>query len=431
MNALRWVLTALALGLVVAAFVLASRGPERRDGSAGELDVIGSRQDGDPGRGGVAARDADLSAAARVRGAVVDQDELPVDGGSLILSCLGPDDTVRPIEGGIVKIAEDGSFEGPACRHRVCARLAHPGFVPAEPWLLEPGREHTLHARTLPRLEGEVQGPDGAPIEAARVTFIPTGPDPDPTAVVPLVTRSTVTDADGMFSVAWLERPPCDPCQEVQRGCETPPLPVLDAFVIVVSAQGLAPARAEIDVLTHDDEPVVIRLAGGAAPLVGEVVDGTGAPYSRAYVLARSLQRPREQRRADVVDGRFEVHGLGEGPHELRAIQDGVELARLASANPGDEVQLTGDVSATGPDVVLEVVDADGPVPARIDGGPFRDVTTDEDGRVSASAVLPGELRLRVRPFGRPARMVTISVPERPVEPGEPVALRVEVGDDA
>jgi hypothetical protein len=265
-------------------------------------------------------------------------------------------------------------------------------------------------ARPLPRLHGEVVDERGNPVPAATVYFVPP-PDSDPLAVLPLAIRSTTTDADGTFSAAWIERPPCGPCEHARSECESRTLPVYDQLLVVVRADGYMAGEILIDVPMPEtrgqagstpDQPITVAIAPSEASTSGRLIDRAGRAYPRAYVLARSSERPYEQHRAEVVDDLFELDGLGEGLYDLRAIQDGVELATRAGVRAGDEVELVGDPRADGPDVVL-VLHLDGR-PARgltVDGGAFRGAETDMQGEVRAAQVLPGSFRVRVRSPGR------------------------------
>jgi hypothetical protein len=220
-------------------------------------------------------------------------------------------------------------------------------------------------------------------------------------------------------------------------GCEPVEIPFLDAFDVSVRAPGHGPVQRTITVedaeLHGADSPLRLQLPPSQDILSGRLVDPAGAGYPRAYVLARSLDRPSEQRRGEVDGVDFEIDGLGTGAYQVRAIQDGVELARTESAEPGQDVLMTGTVSATGPDLTIEVVDAQGrPASVRVDGGPFHDAQTDPRGQVSAQQVLPGELRVRVRIPGRRATMKTLTVPPGGGEPqqdgaGEPVHVKLHL----
>jgi hypothetical protein len=160
-----------------------------------------------------------------------------------------------------------------------------------------------------------------------------------------------------------------------------------------------------------EDEPVRIELLPPSSRIVGELVDAAGNPYARASVLARSTARPHEIHSARVDGGAFDFGELGDGTYRLRAVQDGVELAVVERASPGDRVEMRGRHNATGPDLRVEVVEAGRPVPGlTVDGGPFAGAETDSRGVVVARRVVPHQYVLRVRGPGRGASSHHISV---------------------
>lgn len=365
------------------------------------------------GFGGVAMRDADPSTDAHVRGRVVDEDGQPVGEGTVALACL-TGDTVEAIRGASARLDDDGSFELQACRARVCVAFNHPYLVPAEPWVVEAHGAAELVARSLPRLHGEVLA-DGSPLADAKVTFLPPeGSEDDPTAMIPLATRNTSTDADGLFSVAWIERPPCGPCEEALGRCHEE-LPLHASVRAVVTVAGYASTTVEIDADAPGgrtaDSPLRIEVSPAADLMTGSVRDPDGAAFPRAYVLARSTERSHDQRRAEVVEGNFEIDGLGVGEYRLRAIQDGVEIATSAGV-AGDDVELRAERSAAGRGVVITVLGEDGrPVSGALaTGGPFSDERTDMKGQVRVENALVGSFVLRVRAGARQAR-VDVEVP--------------------
>ena len=421
MNRTRWLLAiaVVALGLAALWIVLGGRDRGASDEAADSTAAEGRAA---AQGGGVAESDADLSAAATVRGEIVDEDGQPIDAGTLVLTCLDGDD-VRRIPGGIIEVGEDGTFEGPGCRQKICAELDHPYLLPTEPWLLAPGSETVLHVRSAQRLFGRVvAGKDEAPVAAARVSFMAPEGDDDPLAAIPVRTRSTTTDDEGAWSVAWIEVPPCSPCLEARSGCREEPA-LHDAMAVMVRAEGYAPVTlaydGEDDRGSSLDAPWVIRLPDAGDLLTGTLFDPQGRAYARAYVLARSVARPHEQRRAEVDEttGIFEVDGLGEGAYALRALADGVELA-VAEAEAGDDVELRGALAAGAIGLVVEVrLGGQAVADAVVDGGPFRGERTDMKGQVSAARVLAGSIALRVRAPGRAAvrREITVA-PSAPME---------------
>ncbi len=397
------------------------RGDEAAGGS------MGSR-----GGGGVRSAEVDLDASYVVRGEVVDAEGVPLTEGALLLRCL-QGDAVRVL--GTVKVGENGVFEGPGCRGQVCATLQHASQTPAEPWILRPGSATILRTEGLERLWGEVVTPSGDPVEAARIVFLPAGPasDRDPLALLPLATRSTTSDADGRFSVAWIQRPPCGPCEEAVGGC--PELPqFVDGLEALATASGFASGRTGFDreSVADPDSPLRITLQRAEDLLTGQLLDANGNAYARAYVLARSVDRPREQRRAEVdAEGNFEMDGLGPGPHAVRALQDGVELA-TAEADAGADVELLGSVDALGPDLEVSVLLENGrsAVGATVDGGPFHGEKTDMKGRVRATAVLPGPMGLRVR-WGVRTQRASVEIPTaQDVGTAHPHRVEIRLGEE-
>lgn len=349
-----------------------------------------------PGAHGIAPREVTTAAVGRVLADVVDEAGDPVDGGTVVLRCLLAGGEVRPIEGGTVALTEDGRLDGPGCRGTVCAELRHAALVPAAPWLLRPGRTEVLHAHALARIVGEVVDAEGEPVVGATIVVTREPGDDDPASVLPVTTSTTGTDADGMFSLPLLARPPCDPCAEALGECPEGPLPVAAQVLLVARAPGFGPGQALVDLDDPEASPVRVELPPGEPALVGTLADASGRAYPRAYVLARSLERPSEQHRGDAGDGAFSVADLGEGSYQVRAIQDGVELAEHASADPGDRVELQGPPSG---DLVVEVVDErERAIPgARVSGGPFARDVTDRQGRVRAEGVAAGSYVLRIQ----------------------------------
>ncbi len=340
---------------------------------------------------GPAPRGAD-SAASAVVFRVIDEQGDPVDHGTVSLRCL-EDDEVREIPGGVVELGEDGEVRAIACRAMVCVELHHPTLRRADPWVLRPGEPAVLRARALSRLHGTVDTDGGRPVAGATV-IISSPEDGDPHATLPTVARTTTTDADGVFTIALVERPPCDPCLDASQGCADGELPVHERVRITATIEGFAPTMTEVEV---SGDPVELRVVAADDALVGVLLDPRGQAYPRAFVFARSLERPGEQHRA-VVDGdAFAFESLGAGTYGLRAVQDGIELASVDDVRTGDDVKLRGVRLAHGPDVVVDV----GAVSdVHVDGGPFRDARTDMQGRVRADDVMPGHYVIRLRPHG-------------------------------
>jgi hypothetical protein len=166
---------------------------------------------------------------------------------------------------------------------------------------------------------------------------------------------------------------------------------------VLALAPGFAPQ--ELELALRADE-VEIVLSAAAPALTGHVVGHDGTPFDRTRVLAINRARDDEQHATEAdARGRFSFDDLADAEYSLRAIRDERELATIPLARPGDEVELRSDLSAQGSALTLEIVDAEGePIAgARIDGGPWRAALSDAQGRVEASAVLPGIYTVRVR----------------------------------
>lgn len=377
----------------------------------------GAETGGAPGsssRGGVAASDV-TSAEDRVSGRVVDEDGQPIGEGTLVLSCLDSDPPGRLIKGGAIRLDEEGSFSGPGCKGRVCAELRHASMIQAEDWVLSPGRPVELTARMLPRLEGVLLDPAGQPVPAGELVMRPPPGDEDPTALPPFVSRNASTDADGRFSFFRLERPPCDPCGEATGRCDPDSvreLPTYSSMLLTARADGFRMVGRSVE--ADATGPIEIRLEAPAPALTGTLRDPEGRSYPRARIISRSVDRPHEQHSV-VPDGEaFSFDELGSGSYDLRAIQDGVELVVEPGLSAGEGVELVGEVSAAGPDIIVKVLDAQRAplVDAVVDGGPLSGARTDDRGIVRAMNVMPGPYTLRVRGAGVRAFSRRITVPE-------------------
>ncbi len=412
----------------LAAFVLARGGPRRAPSSARVADRTADADSEGGGADGVRARSND-SAARHVRGRVVDAHGEPVDEGTVSLRCLDDDD--EPVSlGPAIVLDEAGAFEAPGCNGVVCAELHHPSLVRASAWVLEPGTPAELVAGTLPRLVGTVEDPRGAPVAAAQLSFV--AADPGEEGLVPTAARATTTDEDGAFAIALVRRPPCDPCTEASPGCDEAPLPWVSRLAVVAVAERFAPARVEIELDPEGDPaPLEIRLAPPADTLSGTLTDPRGEPYPRAQVLARSQLRPSEQHHSVPVGDTFVFEALGDGPYDLRALQDGVELATAAGALAGEDVALHGVRVASGPDVIVEVQQGGRPrADVAVDGGPFRGARTDMHGQVRAEQAMPGDYTLLLRPSGGRGSRHAITI--EPLDagapgPGAPAPTRIEI----
>lgn len=357
------------------------------------------------------------SASEKVNGRVVDPEGVPVEGGALILSCLEGDDVGRLLSKPL-RVGEDGWFSGHVCPGETCAQFQHPHMIQDEVWILRPGSEVELVARLLGRVEGQVVDSDGDPIAGAQLMVLPPPDEDDPYGVSPFVSRHASSDAEGYFYFSKIERPPCDPCAEAAGRCdpELPAgLPTRSEMLLTARAPRFRMAERRID--AEDPDMVVVRLEPPAVPVAGRLLDPEGVPYARARVLASDEVRPYDREVARVgEDGTFVLDELGDGPYLLRALQDGLELARVEGLTPAEapaELALTGEGVGDGPDVELTVVDAGGrPVTgATVSGGPFSSARTDEAGRVRARRVVPGPYRVQVRSGHGPGRRRSFEVP--------------------
>ncbi|MCY1007547.1 carboxypeptidase-like regulatory domain-containing protein [Nannocystis pusilla] len=281
---------------------------------------------------GVARRaDVDRSGEGVVRGRIVDRDGSPVSDGRIILHCLpSGSDRSAPIDGGVVEPSPEGEFSGPGCRGIVCAELRHPTLVPRDSWVLEPNRTPvTLVAQALSRVVGSVSDGEGRAVAGAQI-WVRRGADDDPAALPPFTSRNTVSDGEGFFSFARVEKPPCDPCGEASGRCEpgdARDVPTYASLMLIARAPGFRPTEKEVSV--DEEEGWQIVLAPPLSPLQGTVTDAEGRGYARARVLARAHTRGYEVHQARVEAGQFSLAELGEGSYDLRVVQDGVEAGEL------------------------------------------------------------------------------------------------------
>lgn len=427
----RWIAAVLVVAAALAAalwWMDALPGGKARQGGRGRRPGAAGSLGGADGVLGVDRRDMDRSGVGQVRGRIVDIDGLPVTEGRVILHCLreGTEQSFA-IEKGAVEVGAEGEFVGPGCRGTVCAEFRHTHLLPREPWVFTVNQpEITVTARPLERTVGTVLDPEGQPV-AGALLVVRRGIDDDPTALPPFTGRTTLSDAEGVFTFARVERPPCDLCGEASGRCEpgqVEEVPTYNAMVLVARATGFRSVEMPVEL---GEEAWEITLLPPLAPVTGTLRDADGQAYPRARVLARSRVRTYEAHHAAVVDGVFRLPELGDGAYELRAVQDGVELAAANDVRAGEAVEMVGTRAAAGPTVVVEVVaSSDGrPVPGvSVDGGPFAGAHTDEEGTVQAEDVAPGSYALVLRTRTGTQRRELV-VAESPGD--EPIVQRVDI----
>lgn len=430
----------LRLGLLalLAALLLAwlwwSQDPPGKAGSGRRARRPPAAAAGNGGGGnlGVGSRDLDRSGEGKIRGRIVDLDGMPVTEGRVILHCLRPSSEQSfPIDGGAVDVGPEGEFVGPGCRGLVCAEFRHTSLLPRDPWVFEANRaEQTVTARPLERITGTVLDPGGQPVAGATL-MVRRGRDDDPMALPPFTARTTVSDGEGVFNFARVERPPCDPCGEASGRCEPGDVlevPTYNAMVLVARAKGFRSVERPVELGEGD---WTISLLPPLAPVTGTLLDPDGQPYARARVLARSRLRAYELHQALVEeDGAFRLAELGEGEYDLRALQDGVELAKTTAVEAGAELALVGARPADGPALVVELVRSDDGAAVRgaqIDGGPFTGARTDEDGAVRAEHVAPGSYALVIRAPGAGTQRRELEVPRGGVGAEATIVRRIDI----
>lgn len=405
-----------ALVLLVWWWVQAAPGGKAGVGRKGRRPAAAASAGDGGGSLGVGVRDSDRNGEGKIRGRIVDLDGMPVTEGRVILHCLRPlAEQSFPIEGGAVEVGPEGEFTGPGCRGQVCAEFRHTSLLPRDPWVFDTNRpEQTVTARPLERITGTVLDPQGMPVAGAAL-MVRRGSDDDPTALPPFTARNTVSDADGVFNFARVERPPCDPCGEASGRCEPGEaleVPTYNTLVLIARAPGYRSVERPVEL---GDGDWTITLLPPLAEVTGTLLDPEGRPYPRARILARSRLRSYELHRAAVVDGAFSFNEVGEGGYDLRALQDGVVLATATEVEAGAQLTMVGDRTASGPALVLEVRRSDDGAAvsgAQVDGGPFAGARTDQDGAVHAEDVAPGSYALVIRAPGAGTQRRELEVPE-------------------
>lgn len=253
----------------------------------------------------------------------------------------------------------------------------------------------------LPALEGVVKGPDGKPVEAARILARPTSGLDE--------TLGTSTDASGRFRIA---------------------LKIAVPHTVRIEARGLAARTLE---KVQPGTPLTVSLQRGAS-IEGNVRDGaTGAPVSGARVeareqRARGLSLPWDPAVGFVeavsdARGRYRIEGLAIGLHTVSASARGFTASARASVPTGSHADLylfpgasvTGVVRdlqgrpIAGAQVMAEPEEPD------FGGSSPRVLSTDARGRFDVPGLKPGSYTLVARRRG----LAPGWVPKVVVEPGD------------
>lgn len=232
---------------------------------------------------------------------------------------------------------------------------------------LPDGADHTWDAQLEAAfiLSGVVQGPDGAPVEGASVTFSwdDSAEDSPAGMFAGLLSggsgvKIALTDSEGRFRAEGLQTGPWD---------------------VAVNAAGYLPFSRED--LTAEDDGLTLTLAP-AGTVRGRILDAAGAPVPGARVACSATDGGEEEESDDPMiavrrafsstsmssesseDGTFEVVGLAGGSFELSATKSGFsKSAPLTVAVREGEV--TEDVEL----VLLPAVAISGRVVRASDGG--------------------------------------------------------------
>jgi hypothetical protein len=267
----------------------------------------------------------------------------------------------------------------------------------------------TVWLRPESRYEGQVQDPDGKPVEGAEVRLL--GGSTGERALLPSTDRA-VSRAGGAFAIAASE-----------------------GAILEARHPGFAPGRASIDFTARASRRVVVRLgkvgAAALATIAGRVTSG-GAPVDGVLVSARLLQRGgpgsiddgvSAQARSDA-EGRFTLRELDEGRYLLTGAREGFAQPRPVVARAGEEAAI--DLTRGGRiDGVVREASSGRPVaPFRIvvlRGGsgwklPVRTATVvDASGRFEIADLPPGPVVLLVSSPGHtPPEEAEVEVPEHP-----------------
>jgi len=416
---------ALAAALLLAALLLlvwlwpgGSPAPARPDAMATSTSGPGSPLPGPASAPGTSRSTAAPRPAPRgaLEGDVRSTDSArAIPGAELTFSRAGAAASVRP--------SADGSFrfEPPEPGRWQLAAASAPGHVPFAPewghspvaFDARPGERVsgvTVWLRPESRYEGQVQDPDGKPVEGAEVRLL--GGSTGERALMPSTDRA-VSRAGGAFAI-----------------------PASEGAILEARHPGFAPGRASIDFTARASRRVVVRLgkvgaAAALATITGRVTSG-GAPVDGALVSARLLQRGgpgsidagvSAQARSDA-EGRFTLRELDEGRYLLTGAREGFAQPRPVVARAGEEAAI--DLTRGGRiDGVVREASSGRPVaPFRLvvlRGGrgwnlPVRTATVvDASGRFEITDLPPGPVVLLVSSPGHtPPEEVEVEVPEHP-----------------
>lgn len=257
--------------------------------------------------GATIEQDIALTAGARLAGRVTDPLGNPVEA-----------TVIRRLEGGwsgLTRTDEDGTFDARGVQPGETTLVAHaPGCVDGELGLgaLVDGEVRVgLLLVVDPGLAvaGEVHGPDGAPVDGARVELrLRRG----------LGRHFGEADANGRFRIQGLE-----PATYLARASGRPTLEGLER-----EGGERGPRRwTEVIEVSPPTEGLVLTLSPGTA-VAGTVVDDAGAPLERFRIQAEPLESEplggaRVLERFRDRGGRFTLEGLGDGAWLVTATADG------------------------------------------------------------------------------------------------------------
>jgi hypothetical protein len=283
-----------------------------------------------------------LSAAVSVSGRVTDRSGKPVEQARIALRTAGEAAEHAATTGG------DGSFRlKDVAPGRASISASAPGYGPAEV------RGLTVSERGLTGVElvlapeatvdGQVTGPDGAPVAGATVTVAGSAGTP----------ATAATDGDGHYRLAGL-----DP----------------DTVRVTATHPELAPASRQADLKPGENE-VDLAFEDGFA-VSGGVSDPERKPVPGAHVTLTPLDKARPGLQADSgEDGAFSFPRVPPGSYRLAGEKEGLAPAVLPS-----EVRVsTSEVT----DLRLEL-SAGGSITGRLIG-----LSDDEIARLDLSAVNP------------------------------------------